>query len=302
MTKTREIKRRITSINSTKKITKAMQMVSASRMKRAQNRVNNAVPYAEGLFKIVNEIGPIHDYTHPLLRQVDEIKNVAVLIIGPHRGFVGGMITTLFLAADQLIDKIRLNNQGVHIFGISMHRKGLDIVNKLGIESKYHFADYFENPTTTQLTPIIKVISDGFINKEFDEVYIVYMHFINTIVQKPEFQKILPISLSKFQKDAESIKKLSNDKKQAILNLTYNFEPNVKEVLNRLVPEYFETQIYAALLDSMASEYSARMVAMKNATDNANEMYKELELIYNRTRQASITQEILEVISGRGKN
>ena len=192
MSKAREIKRRLASIKSTGKITRAMQMVSASKMKKAQDGVAAAVPYAEGLFRIIQNIGKIQDYQSPFTRNVHEVNSIAIVVIGPDRGFVGGLNSNLLLEADKLVNRLRLKYQGVNIKGISLHRKGLKIIENLGIKQQYHFSDYVESPTTTDLTPIIKVLREGFVNEDFDEVYLVFTHFINTAVQESVTKKILP--------------------------------------------------------------------------------------------------------------
>lgn len=288
----REIKSRINSVKNTGKVTKAMEMVSASKMKKAQSRMAAAVPYADGLYEIVRRIGVVKDYKHPLMEKRDEINSVAVIVIGPDRGFVGGLISNLLIEGDRFADNIR-KGVNAEILGISLHRKGLDIVNNLGLKSLYHFSEYKDNPTTSDLTAIVRSIVDGYTTKRFDEVYILYTHFINTLVQKPAIKKLLPISFDNLEAREEEIEK--NE-------ISYEFEPSVNEVLDMLIPEYFENQLYASILDSIASEHSARMVTMKNATDNAKDLGKELQLKYNKSRQAAITQEIIEVVSGASLN
>ncbi len=315
MSSIREIKRRIKSVKSTAQITKAMQMVAASKMKRAQDRASAAIPYAQGLYEIVNKIATVDGYSHPILRQVEEVKKVGVLVIAPSRGFAGSLPAALLLKTDEVIDELRLKYKDVEIRGIGVHKLGLKTLVKLNVEMDFQFAEFIESPTTTDLTSIYKVILEKFMKGEYDEVHMVYTHFVNTAIQRPTTKKILPLSLEELvetakakqpkkedlpagkqgneeKKDGEEIDEVHNTDND------FEFEPSVKVVLNKLLPEYFEMQIFAALLESIASEHSARMVAMKQATDNAKEMVSDLTLVYNKTRQTAITQEMLEIVGG----
>lgn len=287
MSSLHETKRRISSIKNTAQITRAMQMVSASKMKRAEQSARETVPYAEGIYDIVRKISSLDDYKSPYTRKVGEIKNTAIVVIGPGRGFVGGMTTNLLLFASTFITHLKEKNTNFSIAGISIQKLGLDIVQRLNINAKYHFAEYHEHPTTTVLTSIYQTILKSFAQGEFDEVYLAYTHFISTLVQKPVCKRILPISFQRILKEAEQ-----DVEKEKSSN--FIFEPNTTEVLDFLLPEYFETQILSAILDSHASEHSARMVTMKNATDNAEELADNLKLEYNRTRQDRITQELMD--------
>ncbi|MBN1915843.1 ATP synthase F1 subunit gamma [Candidatus Dojkabacteria bacterium] len=295
MASTREIKRRIKSVKSTAQITKAMQMVAASKMKKAQERAIAATPYAQGLYDIVNKIGSIDNYSSPFLKSAKEINKVALIVIAPSRGFAGSLPSTLLLKTSELIAGLRSKNKDVEIRGIGIHKLGLKTLVKLKVEMDFQFADFFEKPSTTNLTAIYQVVKENFMKGEYDEVYMVYTHFINTALQKPEVKKILPLSLEEIVEEACASDHLENKEKQVRKSDNYIFEPSTKQVLDRLLPEYFEMQIFSALLESIASEHSARMVAMKKATDNAGEMVGNLTLKYNKTRQAGITQEMVEI-------
>lgn len=300
----RAIKRRITTSKSTAQITRAMQMVSASKMKKSEESAREAMPYADGIYEVVRTIGKIKDYKSPYLRIPKRIKKIAVVVIGPGRGFVGELISKLLLSTADKVEKLKKDHPDAEIVGISLHKVALKIVNGVGIDSEYHFAQYLDSPDTTNLSPIFKILLDGFTGGEFDEVYLSYMYFVNTMVQKPVFKKVLPISFEKLVEEAKgevSSKSQTlgaNREVKAEDVKDFIFEPSPSEVLDFLLPEYFETQILTSVLSSNASEHSARMVAMKNATDNANELVKNLTLKYNRSRQANITQEILEVAMG----
>ncbi len=290
MASTKEIRQRILSVQNTAQITNAMQMVSASKMKKAQDRAIESIPYAQGIYEIVNRIGKITDYSSPYLRISKEVKNIGIVVIGTSRGFVGSMITSLILATNKLKEELIHKYPQAKISGISIHKTAQRIMLNAGIESTYHFSEYCDAPTTTELTAIFDLLVKQFESGNFDEIYLIYTHFINTVVQKPVVKKLLPLRIEEILEEAEKAR--NHVDKQFI------YEPDVTTVLDRLLPEYFQTQIYTGVLESIASENSARMVAMKNATDNANELTKKLKLKYNRQRQTTITNEIIDVING----
>jgi F-type H+-transporting ATPase subunit gamma len=292
MASLRDIKTRIGSVQNTAQITKAMQMVSASKMQRAQDRAISSIPYANGIYQIVSRLGEnLEGYTSIYLKKSSEIKNIGIVVIGTSRGFVGGEITSLVLETMSLAGKLKQENPSVNIHGISIHKTAQKILANSGISNDFHFSEFFDAPTTTELSPVFSALEKKFSEGVYDEIYLVYTHFVNTIIQKATSKKLLPLSLSDIIAEAEKVEIEKLEK-------PFIFEPNTKEVLDRLLPEYFQTQIYSAVLESIASEHSARMVAMQNATDNAYELEKKLTLQFNRTRQSTITQEIIEVISG----
>lgn len=289
----RDIKRRITSVKNTSQITKAMQMVSASKMQKAQDRALKAIPYATGIYRIVNKLrGGMSDYTSVYLKQSKTVKNVAIVVVGMSRGFVGGQMATLTAEVYRLHEKLKQKYPGVEVSGISIHKTGQKVLANAGIKSKYHFAEFIEVPTTTELTPVFSLLIDKFSLGDYDEIHIVYTHFKNTLNQVAQSKKLLPLSLE------EIIEEAKEGANTYTSGPDFKYEPDIKSVLDRLLPEYFQTQIYTGILESIASEHSARMVAMKNATDNAHELEKKLTLKYNRSRQTAITSEIIEVISG----
>lgn len=294
MASIRDLKDQIESLKNTAQITEAMQMVSASKMKKAQEAALNAIPYSEGIYEVVNKLGSITDYESPYLRKSEDIKNIAIVVIGTSRGFVGGQITNLISKTYNLSKDLEKKHKNINIRGISLHKTGKKILENAGINPEYHFADFIENPNTTNLSGIFNLIVDKFGSGEYDEVYIIYTHFINTIIQKTETKKILPLSIE------EIIKEAAESDEDIKINTGFKFEPTQKFLLDRILPEYFQTQIFTALLESIASEHSARMVAMKNATDNAKDLTGKITLQYNRQRQAEITQQIIEVVSGSG--
>ncbi len=282
---TREIKRRINSVSSTSQITKALQMVSASKMNKAQEHAKGIETYAQGLYDIVGLMGNIDDYESIYTKKIDETKNIVLLIIGPDRGFVGSLVSAQTILINDFVDNYRLKHSGVSIKSITKHRVAKRISDVLNFDNLYHFEEYQDNPTPSDLSSLNTVLLDGFKKGKFDEIYVSYNHFVNTIIQKPIIKKLLPIEFEK----AEESKNVTTD---------MTFEPTKSEVLDTLLPEYFQTQVLDAIVESIASEHSARMVAMQNATDNANELRNELELSFNRSRQAKVTSEILDIVGG----
>jgi len=292
MASLRDIKRRVTSVNNTAQITKAMQMVSASKMQKAQDRALKSIPYANGIYQIVNKLkGGMNDYTSVYLKKPKTIKNIGIVVVGMSRGFVGSQMTLLTSKIDKLKQRLINKYPEADISGISIHKTAQKILINAGIKSKYHFADFIELPTSTEFTHIFVLLENKFEDGEFDEVYIVYTRFKSTLVQVATSKKILPLDIEKISKEADSAK-LNIDSDDFV------YEPDIEAVLSKLLVKYFHTQIYTAILESIASEHSARMVVMKNATDNAYELEKQLTLKYNRGRQTAITNQIIEVISG----
>lgn len=278
-----------------------MQMVSASKMQRAQDRAGAAIPYALGLYEIVNKIGKVGDYQSPYLRTPEQVRNIAIVVIGTSRGFVGSMIAGLVAKTYALQKELKAKYPESNIRGISVHKTGLRVLANAKLEVDSHFADYKESPTTTDLTSVFEYIMQRFAKSEYDQIHLVYTHFINTISQKAVSKQLLPLNLEEIREQAAQGAAAERDttatKTKGEQKLTI-FEPSVAEILDTLLPEYFQTQIYTSVLESIASEHSARMVAMKNATDNARDLQKSLNLQYNRQRQANITQELIEIVSG----
>lgn len=280
-----EIKSRINSVKSTAKITKAMQMVSASRMQQAQHRAVAAEPYAENIYKLVTKLAGQTESANPYLIKREEIRNIAIIVVGTNRGFVGSLLSALTLEAHKLAEELKQQYPQATIQGISIHKTGLKVLAHAQIPSKYHFAQDFENVNTTDLTAVFKLVEEKYIEEEFDKVFIVYTHFVNTLVQQAKHIELLPVSVAESEKVSEN---------------PFIYEPGLAEVLDRLLEEYVQSQIYTSILEGLASEHSARMLAMKNATDNAEELEQQLNLSYNRQRQAEITQQLIEVINGAG--
>jgi F-type H+-transporting ATPase subunit gamma len=279
----RTIKRRIRSIESTAKITRAMELVAASKMRRAQLNALAGRPYAEkmrfvlaDLAETLSQIDP--EDRHPLLRQTEDPQNIGIIFITPDRGLAGGLPSSLNRRAAQFIV-----DAGKSARAVTMGRKGRDFLRRTGQTVVAEFAGMGDNPTYADIRPVVQVAIQDFIDGAVDEVYLVYAQFVNTVVQRPEVFKLLPVEPPE---EAET------------LAVDYIYEPDRATVLAELLPRYIEQQVYAATLEAIASEQSARMVAMRNATDNANELMRDLTLVYNKARQESITGELLDIVGG----
>jgi F-type H+-transporting ATPase subunit gamma len=279
----RLIRRRIRSIQSTAKITRAMELVAASKMRRAQLNAIAARPYAERLNWVLADLAETlpqidPEDRHPLIQQRDEVKTVELIMVTPNRGLSGGLPANLNRRAAQFV-----LDAGVPARVIAVGRKGRDFMRRTGQQIVAEFLELGDYPVYTDVRPIAQVAIDDFINGEADEVYILYAEFVNMVTQRPTVTKLLPIEPPE---EAET------------QGVDYIYEPGRGEVLAELLPRVMEQQIYAAILEAAASEQSARMVAMRSATDNANELLRDLTLVYNKARQDSITSELLDIVGG----
>jgi F-type H+-transporting ATPase subunit gamma len=279
----RVIRRRIRSIESTAKITRAMELVAASKMRRAQLNALAGRPYAEKMRFVLADLAetlPLIDpeARHPLLRQTEDPQNIGLIFITPDRGLAGGLPSSLNRRVAQfIVDKAKPAR------AVAAGRKGRDFLRRTGQTVVAEFTGLGDNPTYGDIRPIVQVAIQDFTDGAVDEVYLVYMQFVNTVIQRPEVFKLLPV-----EPPAEA----------ETLAIDYIYEPDRETVLAELLPRYIEQQVYAATLEAIASEQSARMVAMRNATDNANELMTDLTLVYNKARQESITGELLDIVGG----
>ena len=274
MASRREIKRRIRSIQNTAQITKAMQMVAASRMRRAQARQAASRPYAEYIGAIVGDIAARPGAeTHPLLVQ-REIRAVDIVTITPDRGLAGGLVTNINRETSRLIQSLR---HPVRI--VAAGRKGRDFAVRSRLNLVAEFTGFGDYPGMNDVTPVAREVLDEYQSERCDAVYLVYAHFVSTLRQEAVSMQLLPV--------------VPPDEK---LSGIWNYEPdNPEEVLSALLPRYVEFTLYQAMLEAKASEHSARMIAMSNATDNAQELITDLTLLANKARQAEITKEIAEI-------
>jgi len=286
MANTQDIRRRIKSIRNTAQITKAMQMVAASKMRKAQQHALAGRPYAGLMNKVLVSLQKQTDHKlHPLL-QVRPIKKELVLVISTDKGLAGALNTNLLREAA----RFEPDKTGFVVSG----RKARQFLARTKRELLADF-ELKDSPSFVETKPIAQFVTEKFLNREVDKVSVLYTHFINTINQQPVVQTLLPISDFTLAKGEEG----GSPKEGADPMVGYLFEPSAEAVLDVMLPYYIQYQVYQMILDARASEHSARMVAMKNATDNAQEFIKDLTLEYNKMRQASITTELLEIATAQ---
>ncbi len=282
MPSVRDIRRRIRSVDNTGKVTNAMSLIAASKMRRAQNSVVQGRPYAEKIYDIIAHLAaqPQEDGAalHPLL-EVRPVRRIGLLAITPDRGLAGGMHSSINRRVAQFI-----LSRPEPTRSIAIGRKGRDFMARYGQDLLAVFADLGDRPTVADTTPISRMLIDNFISGEMDEVYLVYTRFISTMSQEPVVEKLLPVTPSALSGSDSS---------------GYIYEPDSLTVLGSLLPQFVDMEVYHALLESIASEQSARMVAMRNATDNAKSLSGDLTLVMNKLRQDSITNELLDLIGGQ---
>jgi F-type H+-transporting ATPase subunit gamma len=279
----RIIRRRIRSIQSAAKITRAMELVAASKMRRAQLNALAARPYAERLRWVLADLAETlgmldASERHPLFQERAEVKNVELIYVTPSRGLAGSLVSNLNRRAGQFV-----LDTGKQTRVVAVGRKGRDFMRRTGQNVVAEFLDLGDYPAYADVRVIAQVAIQDFLNGDADEVHLLYAEFVNTVTQKPTVFKLLPIEPPE---DAETT------------NVDYIYEPSREDVLAQLLPRYIERQVYGAVLEAAASEQSARMVAMRNATDNANELMSDLTLVYNKARQEAITSELLDIVGG----
>ncbi|AIT62421.1 F0F1 ATP synthase subunit gamma [Coxiella burnetii] len=284
MSKAREIRTKIASIKNTQKITRAMELVAASKMRKAQDRMAISRPYASKIRKVISHVAASHaEYPHPYLQQRENIKRVGYIIVTTDRGLCGGLNVNLFRTAIADMKKWQADNIGVDLCVIG--RKGEAFFRRYG-GNVLAVADHLgDAPEVQDIIGIVKVMLDQYDKQQIDAIYIATNEFVNTMVQKPLVRQLLPLKT-----DEEEVEGGYWD---------YIYEPDEsKDLLEMLLVRYIESQVYQAVIENIACEQSARMVAMKNATENAGQLIDELRLIYNKARQAGITREIAEIVAG----
>ena len=281
----KEIRNKIKSVQNTKKITKAMEMVAASKMRKAQDRMRAARPYAEKIRRLAANLSAanITDYKHPFLVKKDNAKRVGLIVVTTDKGLCGGLNTnTLRVALNSLKD---WESKGVtEIRVTAIGNKGLGFMQRLGAKVVSHVTQLGDTPHLEKLIGPVKVMIDAFQNGELDEVHLVYSRFINTMKQEPQLEQLLPLTGERLGTPEG--------------NWDYLYEPDAQVVIDELLVRYVEALVYQGVAENMASEQSARMVAMKAASDNAGNVIGELQLVYNKTRQAAITKELSEIVGG----
>ena len=281
MPSVRQIKRRIRSVENTAKITKAMSMIAASKMRRAQESALAGRPYSERMLSLLADLTAQtteEEDLHPLLKRREEIRNISLVVITPDRGLTGGLNSNINRTAAQFILE-----QDAQVTIIAVGRKGRDFMVRTGQDVMAVFTDIGDRPTFLDITPISHLVAEGYSNEQADAVYIAYAQYVNTTLQRPVVEPLLPVVPTELAPG------------QAV---GYIFEPDALSVLSQLLPRFVDIQVYHAVLEAIASEQSARMVAMRNATDSANEMVDDLTLVMNKVRQESITNELLDIVGG----
>ena len=290
---TKEIRAKIKSVQNTRKITKAMEMVAASKMKKAQERMRAGRPYAQRILSIAMHAALANaEYKHPLLTRRPEIRRVGAVVITTDKGLCGGLNTNLL--------RVVLNQhkewlaKGVEVEYCTIGNKGLGFVNRMGGRIVSQVVNYGDRPALERLIGPVKMLIDGYLEGRLDEVHIFSNRFVNTMKQEPTHATMIPIPQEWFAADGKDVEQ----DKVGAGNWDYLYEPDAKTVLDELLVRYIEAVVYQAAADNIASEQSARMVAMKAASDNAQNIIEELQLIYNKSRQASITKELSEIVGG----
>ncbi len=296
MQSTRQIRRQIQSIKNTSQITKAMEMVAASKMKKSQEAAFMARPYAEAALHILGRVSEsVEPQKHTLLEN-REINNVCVLVVSSDKGLCGGLNSNIIKETYKIIEKYK--NKKISI--ITVGKKAENYFRKTK-KITATFSGIGDSVELKETLPISKILIKDFNSKKYDRVIAVYTNFISTLRQEAKIKKLLPITRRSIEETIEEIEDMAPKNNRDINNnnnVEYKFEPSPEEVLCRLLPNLIETQVYHIVLESNASEHSARMVAMKNATDNALEILDDLKLSYNYIRQQKITQEMSEISAG----
>jgi F-type H+-transporting ATPase subunit gamma len=289
MASLKDIRGRIGSVRNIAQITRAMEMVAASRMKRAQDAILAARPYSDELRDALSRVAAVvGEEVHPLLAR-RPVKRVALIMITTDRGLAGSLNANAIRSALRWTQQKIGSGNGetrVEVEAVTIGRKGRDGLRRAGIPIAAHFPQLGDRPSFSDVTPIARLVTDDFLEGKYDEIDVAYSTFISTLTQRPEIKPLLPITSPEQAEGADT----ENDE--------YLFEPSPEAVLSRLLPHFVAVDLYRAVLENQASEQSARMIAMRNSTDNANELIDDLTLVYNKTRQATITREMIEIASG----
>jgi F-type H+-transporting ATPase subunit gamma len=284
----KEIRGKIKSVENTKKITKAMEMVAASKMRKAQERMRSARPYAEKVRNIAANLGKANpEYTHAFMK-TNDAKAVGIIVVSTDKGLCGGLNTNVLRAVTQKLREFQ--GAGQQVQTVAIGNKGLGFLNRVGAQVVSHVTQLGDTPHLDRLIGPVKVLLDQYAAGKLNTVYIGYTKFINTMRQEPVLEQLLPLSAAKMEAESKAA--------GGEPGWDYIYEPDAQTVIDDLLLRYLEALVYQAVAENMASEQSARMVAMKAATDNAGTLISELKLVYNKTRQAAITKELSEIVSG----
>jgi F-type H+-transporting ATPase subunit gamma len=280
----KEIRGKIKSVENTKKITKAMEMVAASKMRKAQDRMRHARPYSDKVRNVAANLGKANpEYKHPFMK-VNDAKSVGYIVVTTDKGLCGGMNTNVLRAVTA---KLRENQSaGMTAQAVAIGNKGLGFLNRVGAQVVSHATQLGDTPHLDKLIGPVKVLLDAYAAGKVNAVYLCYTKFVNTMRQEPVVEQLLPLTSDNLKAD------------EGEHAWDYIYEPDARVVIDELLLRYVEALVYQAVAENMASEQSARMVAMKAATDNAGNVIAELKLVYNKTRQAAITKELSEIVAG----
>ena len=283
MAGSKEIRTKIKSVENTRKITKAMEMVAASKMRKAQDRMRASRPYAEKIRTVAAHMSYAQsEYKHPFLIKRETVKNIGLIVVSSDKGLCGGLNTNVLRLSVNQMKTWESSGKGISVSAIG--NKGFGFMNRIGADVKSHITGLGDTPHLEKLIGTIKVMLDAYIAGEIDQLFICYTRFINTMKQEPVMQQLLPLS-------GEQLGTANG-------HWDYIYEPEAQPVIDELMVRYIESLVYNAVAENMASEQSARMVAMKSASDNAKNVISELKLVYNKARQAAITKEISEIVGG----
>jgi F-type H+-transporting ATPase subunit gamma len=283
MAGSKEIRTKIKSVENTRKITRAMEMVAAAKMRKAQDRMRAARPYAEKIRNVAAHLSRANpEYKHPFLVKRDGVKNIGVIVVTSDKGLCGGLNTNILRLAVSHMKNWEGEGKGIIVCPVG--NKGLGFMNRIGAKVSSNVTGLGDTPHIDKLIGAVKVMLDAYVAGEIDAIHLSYNHFINTMKQEPRIEQLLPLS-------GEQIGTAQG-------SWDYIYEPDAKAVINELLVRYIESLVYQAVVENMASEQSARMVAMKAASDNAKSVIADLKLVYNKARQAAITREISEIVSG----
>lgn len=279
----REIKTKIKSVQNTRKVTRALEMVSASKIRKAQDRMKTSRPYAKAMRQVIGHLAQANtDFQHPFLVEREQVKRVGYIVVSSDRGLAGGLNNNLFR---KLLGDVRgWQDKGAEIDVVTIGQKASTFFRRVNVNMVGSVTHLGDAPQIDQLIGVIKVMLEAYEAGKVDRVYVVYNHFVNTMSQKASFDQLLPLPPA----DGEAPKH----------DWDYIYEPDAKTVLEHVLVRYVESLVYQAVLENVASEHAARMVAMKAASDNASKMIGTLQLVYNKARQAAITQEISEIVGG----
>jgi F-type H+-transporting ATPase subunit gamma len=288
MPSTKEIRLKIKSVQNTRKITKAMEMVAASKMRKAQDRMRQARPYGDKIRNIAAHLAQANpEYRHPFVVRHKEIRNVGLILVTTDKGLCGGLNTNIQRAVLQQVKQWEA--AGVKFQATAIGNKGFGFLQRLNANLVSHVVQLGDKPHLEKLIGPVKVQLDAYADGRIDAVYLAYSRFVNTMKQEPVIEQLLPLSADRFAQSEAERRAYAWD---------YIYEPDAQRVIDELMTRYVEALIYQSVAENMASEQSARMVAMKAASDNAKKLIDELQLVYNKTRQAGITKEISEIVGG----